>query len=141
MAATFRETAEARVAGNTIPATAGSIINKEQYGIDFLFPGYIVQSATITQSVNEDITQDQKNSIVSRLDLDHIYDATVEVIGGSSEDGTLSSSGGNIEVGDIAYSFAGHNWKVTGVTYNGSFQDKKRYTVTLQRSTNFPAES
>ena len=139
--ATFNETAEARVAGNTIPATAGSIINKEQYGIDFLFPGYIVQSATITQSVNEDITQDQKNSIVSRLDLDHIYDATVEVIGGSTEDGTLSSSGGNIEVGDIAYSFAGHNWKVTGVTYNGSFQDKKRYTVTLQRSTNFPAEA
>ena len=140
MAATFRETAEARVAGNTIPATAGSVINKEQYGIDFLFPGYIVQSATITQSVNEDITQDQKNSIVSRLDLDHIYDATVEVIGGSTEDGTLSASGGNIEVGDIAYNFAGHNWKVTGVTYNGSFQDKKRYTVTLQRSTNFPAE-
>ena len=137
----FNETAEARVAGNTIPATAGSVINKEQYGIDFLFPGFIVQSATITQSVNEDITQDQKNAIVSRLDLDHIYDATVEVIGGSSEDGTLSASGGNIEVGDIAYNFAGHNWKVTGVTYNGSFQDKKRYTVTLQRSTNFPAES
>ena len=141
MAATFRETAEARVAGNTIPATAGSVINKEQYGIDFLFPGYIVQSATITQSVNEDITQDQKNSIVSRLDLDHIYDATVEVIGGSTEDGTLSASGGNIEVGDIAYNFAGHNWKVQSITYNGSFQDKKRYTVTLQRSTNFPAES
>ena len=141
MAVTFRETSEARVAGNTIPATAGSVINKEQYGIDFLFPGYIVQSATITQSVNEDITQDQKNSIVSRLDLDHIYDATVEVIGGSTEDGTLSASGGNIEVGDIAYSFAGHNWKVTGVTYNGSFQDKKRYTVTLQRSTNYPPES
>ena len=141
MAATFRETDEARVAGNTIPATAGSVINKEQYGIDFLFPGFIVQSATITQSVNEDITQDQKNSIVSRLDLDHIYDATVEVIGGSTEDGTLSASGGNIEVGDIAYNFAGHNWKVTGVTYNGSFQDKRRYTVQLQRSTNFPPES
>ena len=140
MAATFRETAEARVAGNTIPATAGSVINKEQYGIDFLFPGYIVQSATITQSVNEDVTQDQKNAIVSRLDLDHIYDATVEVIGGSTEDGTLSASGGNIEVGDIAYNFAGHNWKVTGVTYNGSFQDKKRYQIQLQRSTNFPAE-
>ena len=140
MAATFRETAEARVAGNTIPATAGSVINKEQYGIDFLFPGYIVQSATLTHSDNEDITQDQNNSIVPRLDLHHIYDATVEVIGGSTEDGTLSSSGGNIEVGDIAYNFAGHNWKVTGVTYNGSFQDKKRYTVTLRRSTNFPAE-
>ena len=141
MAATFRETSEARVAGNTIPATAGSVINKEQYGIDFLFPGYIVQSATITQSVTEDITQDQKNSIVSRLDLDHIYDATVEVIGGSTEDGTLSSSGGNIEVGDIAYNFAGHNWKVVGITYNGSFQDKKRYTCQLQRSTNWPPES
>ena len=141
MAATFRETDEARVAGNTIPATAGSVINKEQYGIDFLFPGYIVQSATITQSVNEDITQDQKNSIVSRLDLDHIYDATVEVIGGSTEDGTLSASGGEIQVGDIAYNFAGHNWKVTGVTYNGSFQDKRRYQISLTRSTNYPPES
>lgn len=138
MAATFVETSEARVSGNVIPSGAGDIIRKEQYGIDFLFPGFIVQSASITQSVNDDITYDQKNSIVSRLDLDHIYDATVEVIGGSTEDGTLSSTTGEIQVGDIAYNFAGHNWKVTSVQYNGSFQDKKRYSVTLQRSTNYP---
>lgn len=138
MSATFVETSEARVSGNVIPSGAGDIIRKEQYGIDFLFPGFIVQSASITQSVNDDITYDQKNSIVSRLDLDHIYDATVEVIGGSTEDGTLSSTTGEIQVGDIAYNFAGHNWKVTSVQYNGSFQDKKRYSVTLQRSTNYP---
>ena len=138
MSATFVETNEARISGNVIPSNAGEIIRKDQYGIDFLFPGFIVQSASITQSVNDDITYDQKNSIVSRLDLDHIYDATVEVIGGSTEDGTLSSTTGEIQVGDIAYNFAGHSWKVTGVTYNGSFQDKKRYTVTLQRSTNYP---
>ena len=138
MSATFVETSEARVSGNVIPSGAGDIIRKEQYGIDFLFPGFIVQSASITQSVNDDITYDQKNSIVSRLDLDHIYDATVEVIGGSTEDGTLSSTTGEIQVGDIAYNFAGHDWKVTSVQYNGSFQDKKRYTVTLQRSTNYP---
>lgn len=138
MSATFVETNEARISGNVIPSNAGEIIRKDQYGIDFLFPGFIVQSASITQSVNDDITYDQKNSIVSRLDLDHIYDATVEVIGGSTEDGTLSSTTGEIQVGDIAYNFAGHTWKVTGVTYNGSFQDKKRYTVTLQRSTNYP---
>ena len=119
--ATYLETDEARVTGKTIPNTAGSIIKKDQYGIDFLFPGFIVQSVSISQSVNEDITYDQKNSIVSRLDLDHIYDATVEVIGGSTEDGTLVAEGGSIEVGDIAYNFAGHDWKVTGVTYNGSF--------------------
>lgn len=136
--ATFVETNEARISGNVIPSNAGEIIRKDQYGIDFLFPGFIVQSASITQSVNDDITYDQKNSIVSRLDLDHIYDATVEVIGGSTEDGTLSATTGEIQVGDIAYNFAGHDWKVTGVTYNGSFQDKKRYSVTLQRSTNYP---
>ena len=136
--ATFVETNEARISGNVIPSNAGEIIRKEQYGIDFLFPGFVVQSASITQSVNDDITYDQKNSIVSRLDLDHIYDATVEVIGGSTEDGTLSATNGEIQVGDIAYNFAGHDWKVTSVQYNGSFQDKKRYTVTLQRSTNYP---
>ena len=136
--ANFVETNEARISGNVIPSNAGEIIRKDQYGIDFLFPGFIVQSASITQSVNDDITYDQKNSIVSRLDLDHIYDATVEVIGGSTEDGTLSSTTGEIQVGDIAYNFAGHDWKVTSVQYNGSFQDKKRYSVTLQRSTNYP---
>lgn len=46
--ATYLETDEARVTGKTIPATAGSVITKEQYGIDFLFPGFIVQSASIT---------------------------------------------------------------------------------------------
>ena len=134
MAATYRETAEARVAGNTIPSTAGSVINKEQYGIDSLMDGFIVQSISINHTANEDITYDQKNSIVSRLDLDHVYSATVEVIGGKEEDGTVTG----IEVGDIAYNFAGHDWKVTGVTFNGSFQDKKRYTVNLERSTNYP---
>lgn len=137
--ATYNETAEARVTGKTIPTTAGSVITKDQYGIDSLMPGFIIQSVSINHTANEDITYDQKNSIVSRLDLDHIYDATVEVIGGSSEDGTLSADGGaTIEVGDIAYGFAGHDWKVIGVTYTGSFQDKKRYSVSLQRSTNYP---
>lgn len=141
MASTYIETAEARTTGNTVPATAGSIIRKDQYGIDFLFPGFIVQSAQITQSVTSDDTYDQKNALVSQLDLDHVYSATVEVIGGKTEDGTVEgdSETAVINVGDIAYNFAGHNWKVTGVTYTGSFQDKKRYSVTLARWTNFPA--
>lgn len=121
MASTYIETNEAREKGKTIPAAAGSIIRKEQYGIDFLFPGFIVQSCTISHSANADVTYDQKNAVVSELDLDHVYDATVEVIGGSTEDGSLSATGGTINVGDIAYNFAGANWKVTGVTYNGSF--------------------
>lgn len=121
MASVYIETAEARTTGATIPQTAGSVIRKEQYGIDFLFPGFIVQSCSITHSANSDITYDQKNAVVSELDLDHVYDAQVEVIGGSTEDGSLSADGGTINVGDIAYNFAGHSWKVVGVTYNGSF--------------------
>ena len=141
MASTYIETDEANKTGATIPATAGSIIRKSQYGIDFLFPGFIVQSCTITQSVTSDDTYDQKNALVSQLDLDHVYSAQVEVIGASTEDGTVEADGGTINVGDIAYNFAGHNWKVTGVTYTGSFQDKKRYSVTLARWTNFPAQA
>lgn len=122
---TFIETQEARGLSATIPSGAGLVIRKEQYGIDFTFEGFIVQSASITQNTVEDVTYDQKNAVVSRMDLDHEYQAQVEVIGGSTEDGTLSCDGAEIEVGDIAYNFAGHNWKVTSVTYNGSFQDKK----------------
>lgn len=137
--ATFIETDGARVTGATTPTTAGTIIRDAQYGIDSTINGYIIQSISLAHEAIKDTTQDQKNATVSELDLDHHYTATLEVIGGSSEDGSLSATGGNIEVGDTSFSFAGKTWKVTGVNFNGSYQDKKKYSVTLERWTNFPS--
>jgi hypothetical protein len=68
----FIETDEVR--GETIPSTAGSIIRKEQYGIDAILSGYIIQNVSISKSRVTDDTYDQKNSLVSQLDVDERWD-------------------------------------------------------------------
>lgn len=74
------------------------------------------------------------------LDYDKHYTCTLQVIG----TGTLPAVGletfkfnstGNDEVGEAK------NWKVRSVTYNGSYNDKKKYTINLERWANFPSNS
>ncbi len=60
------------------------------------------------------------------------------VIGGDgNEDATIPG----IEVGDTNFTWNGQKWKVRDVTYNGVYNDKKSYTVSLFRAKNFPAQS
>lgn len=133
--ATFIETDELK--NTTIPSTAGTIIRKEQYGIDAVLSGYIIQNVSISKSRTSDDTYDQKNALVSQLDVDERWDGSMTVIGGSDEDATLD----NIEVGDTTFTWNGKKWKVTNVSYQGTYNDKKSYSVSFFRTTNFPAQS
>lgn len=54
--ATFIETDELK--NTTIPSTAGTIIRKEQYGIDAILSGYIIQNVSISKSRTSDDTYD-----------------------------------------------------------------------------------
>lgn len=121
--------------GSTKPTGAGGIITQEKYGIDAVLQNYIIQNVQITTSRTSDDTYDQKNALVSQLDVDQRWDGSMTVIGGSSEDGTLD----NIEVGDTTFTWAEKTWKVTGITYNGTYNDKKTYTIQFFRTVNFPA--
>lgn len=132
--ATFIQTEE--LSGTTKPTNAGTIIRKEQWGIDAVLSGYIIQSVSITTSRMYDTTQDQKGAVVSELDYDEQQDMQMEVIGGDgSETGNLPG----IIPGDTAFTWDSKTWKVRSVTYNGSFQDKKRYQISATRFKNFPA--
>lgn len=133
--ATFIETNE--LSGGVIPQTAGEIIRKEQYGIDAILSGYIIQNVSISKSRTSDDTYDQKNALVSQLDVDERWDGSMTVIGGSDEDATLD----NIEVGDTTFTWNEKKWKVTNVSYQGTYNDKKSYSVSFFRTTNFPAQS
>lgn len=133
--ATFIETNE--LSGGVIPQTAGEVIRKEQYGIDAILEGYIIQNVSISKSRTSDDTYDQKNALVSQLDVDERWDGSMTVIGGSDEDATLD----NIEVGDTTFTWNGKKWKVTNVSYQGTYNDKKSYSVSFFRTTNFPAQS
>ena len=133
--ATFIETNE--LSGTLLPTGAGEIIRKEQYGIDAVLSGYIIQNVSISKSRTSDDTYDQKNSLVSQLDVDERWDLNMTVIGGSDEDATLAG----LEVGDTTFTWNGKKWKVNSCTYNGTYNDKKSYSITAFRTTNFPKQS
>lgn len=125
------------LSGGVLPTGAGDIIRKEEYGIDAVLSGYIIQNVSISKSRTTDETYDQKNSLVSQLDLDERWDMQMSIIGGSNEDCELE----NLAVGDISFQWNGKKWKLTGIQYQGSYDSKKAYTITAFRTTNFPKQS
>lgn len=135
MATNFIQTDE--LTGGVIPQTAGTLIRKEQYGIDNILDGYIIQNVSVSKSRTSDDTYDQKNALVSQLDVDCRWDLNMTVIGGSNEDCELEG----IEVGDTTFTWNEKKWKVTSVTYQGTYNDKKQYSITAFRTQNFPAQS
>ena len=133
--ATFIQTND--LTGSVKPATAGTLIRDEQFGIDATLSGYIIQNVTISKTRVYDETYDQKNSLVSELDTDEQWTVSMTVIGGDgNEDATIPG----ITVGDTAFEFNGKKWKVRSCTYNGTYNDKKSYSLELFRSSNFPAQ-
>ena len=122
----------------TTPTNAGTLIRDSQWGIDATLSGYIIQNVSISKTRVYDETYDQKNSLVSELDTDEQWTVSMTVIGGDgNEDATIPG----ITVGDTAFEFNGKKWKVRSCTYNGTYNDKKSYSLELFRSTNFPQQS
>lgn len=132
----------------TNPDNAGQLIRTNQWGIDAVLSGFIIQNVTITGSRIYDTTQDQKGAVVSELDYDEEQTMSMEVIGGSgaedpdglafttNPDGSQGETG--LIPGNMAFSWNNKYWKIRSVTYNGSFNDKKRYTIEAVRYRNFP---
>lgn len=135
--ATFIQS-EPSVNGVTKPTDAGSLIRTSQWGIDATLSGFIIQDVSIAEERITDTTQDQKGATVSQLDYDKHWTGSMTVIGGDgSEDGSV----GGIVAGDTAFEWAGHKWKVTNVTYQGNYADKKKYSVSFERWENFPSQA
>lgn len=117
--------------GTTAPSNAGTLIRDAQWGIDTALSNWIIQSETSAVSRVTDQTQDQKGAVVSELDYDEQTEVSFDIIGS----GTLPV------VGDIGFTYDGKTWKVESVNYQGSYNDKKKYSVTIRRWKNFPATS
>lgn len=134
--ATFIQTTDCETGIPTIGQNAQ--IRNAQYGIDALLSGYIIQSVSVQKQRVYDETYSQRNALVSELDTDEQWSATMEVIGGDGdEDATLPG----LTVGDTQFSWNGKLWKVRSCTYQGSYNDKKRYSLELFRAKCFPAQS
>lgn len=126
------------VESKTLTPTSATGIDKTGWGIDAILDGFIIQSASVSHSRTEDITQDQKGAQIGALDYDERWDLQLDVIGNSVTGGEDADLGTKLQVGDTDFSWNSHQWKITGVTYAGSFQDKKRWTITAYRTACFP---
>lgn len=114
------------------PTNAGTLIRGNEWGIDNTLSGFIVQSEDITEEVISDTTQDQKGAVVSQLDYDQHWTLTLGVIGDTNA--TLP------QVGDITFQYGGYKWKVLNVTYTGTYNDKKKWSITAERYRLFPEQ-
>lgn len=112
-----------------VPANAGpETIADAQWGIDNTLTGWIIQSENILSDLVTDTTQDQKGRVIGQLDYDKHFTCSIDMIG----NGTVPTAG------DTNFTYAGSQWKVQSVTYQGSYQDKKKYSVNLERWVHFP---
>lgn len=123
-----------------VPSGAAGYMSDAAWGIDNVLTGFIIQSEDYTEDRSTDQTQDQKGRVVYDLDYDRHFTCTLQVIG----NGNLSSQ--NCYVGSTTFSWqqsptlsAKVKWKVQSVTYNGSYNDKKKFTINLERWQNYPA--
>lgn len=124
--------------GALVPTSANTMVSDASWGINEVLSGFIIQSEDYTEDRSTDQTQDQKGRVVYDLDYDRHYTCTLQVIG----NGTLPT------VGDTTFSWkespaasTKKNWKVQSVNYNGSYNDKKKYTINLERWQNYPANT
>ena len=124
--------------GTTQPANAGSLIRGEEWGIDNTLANCIIQSESITEERITDTTQDQKGAVVSQLDYDEHFTLSLTVLCDSAT-APITGSGSAFQPGDTSFSYANRKWKLTSVQYQGSYNDKKKYTITAERWRNFPA--
>ncbi len=128
--------------GVTIPVNAGSLIRKEEWGIDHTIDDFIIQNENITEEVITDTTQDQKGAVVSQLDYDKHWTLTFDIIGDTAHvsqalGGTVAGDG-TFVAGDTAFLYGGVLWKIMSVNYAGAYNDKKKWSVTAERWVNFP---
>ena len=129
--------------GVTVPTTIPDI-NEAVYGITSTLKDCIIQNESINYTKQTADVMDQKNALVSQLTYDERWDITLDVLaksGAISEYPKLApnvkaTSGVDAEI----FEYGGHYWKLTGLTYTGSYNDFKKWNITGFRSTNYPTD-
>lgn len=119
---------------------AGGFGNKKVWGIDNVLSNCIIQSESITSEDITDDTQDQKGAMVARLTYDKHWTLNLTFL---TDQADLSS--GEVTAitapGDTQFTYANAKWFVNSITYNGSYNQKKSYTLNAERWQNYPAQS
>ena len=132
-------TAKPSLGGTTLPLSAASIPSGSTWGINNVLDNCIIQSESITSEDITDDTQDQKGAMVSRLTYDRHWTLNLTFLTNQADlsSGEVSAITGP---GDTQFTYGGAKWFVNSITYNGSYNQKKSYTINAERWQNYPKE-
>lgn len=75
---------------------------------------------------------------MSQLDYDEHFALSLTVLCDSAT-APITGTGSSFQPGDTAFSYNNKKWKLTSVTYTGSYNGKKQYQINAERWRNFPA--
>lgn len=121
-------------------ATTPTSISGSPRGITNTLTGFVVESETITEVPVQEDFDDQQGARADERVYDHRVDLELTVYGAASTSlappvTAIAGSGGNY----VAY--ASHRWKVDSVKEAGTYNGRRRWTITAHRYDNFPPQS
>lgn len=122
-------------------ATVPSSISGSPRGIQNTLSGFVVESEEFNETPVQEDFDDQNGARADEQVYDTRFDLTLTVYGAASTADissvltAISTSGGN------TITYAGAKWKVDSCREAGSYNGKRRWTITAHRYDNFPAQS
>lgn len=119
------------------PGDASAITSASTWGIDNTLANSIIQSESISHEDITDDTQDQKGAMVSRLAYDSHWTLNLTFLTNQADLSTgevtaIGTPGGT-------FNYGAKTWYINSITYNGSYNQKKSYTLNAERWAHYPA--
>ena len=137
------------ISDNTlVPTGAHSTIDSDgaDWGVDGAFTdsgltGLIIQNETYQDQPQIDQTFDQKNRLVHELTYDHIKTITLDVIGLGSDATPTALQPNSIVHYKPSGASAALLMVVRNCNYAGAYNDKKKWSVTLEQRAQWPTNT
>ena len=121
-------------------ATVPSSISGSPRGISNTLTGFVVESEEFNETPVQEDFDDQNGA---RAD-EQVYDTRVDLnltVYGASSSADISSALTALSSGGHTITYASHKWKVDSCREAGTYNGKRRWTITAHRFDNFPPQS
>ena len=122
-------------------ATNPTDITGSPRGIDNTLDGFVLENEDFSESPVQEDFDDQKGARADEKVYDTRVDLTITVYG-KTADAKISSVLTEIEnSGGKKITYAGKAWKVDNCREAGTYNGRRRWTITAHRYDNFPAQA
>lgn len=122
-------------------ATNPTGISGSPRGIGNTLTGFVVESEEFNESPMQEDFDDQNGARADEKVYDTRVDLNLTVYGKTAEADISKILTGINNSGGKTITYAGKNWKVDSCREAGTYNARRRWTITAHRYDNFPAQS